>query len=327
MGMVQGAVPLGLMFGYIVASCAMWISAAQGGGSDGVSGCGRLACWRYPLLLQGVLTLPLALGALLYIPNAHLQFDRTAISGLNASQACAHLQHLLQNQLYLLLVFAMAGIYFVATGIQYWATVFLINDEQQNVYLVNTLYVGITGSAPVLGVFFGGCFVDRMGGYQHHRTKALRLQFIIAACTFTMAVVCALANTLLPFILSLVLVLFFGAALLPATMGMSLDVVEPGLRPACSAVTTILTNTFGFFLSPFVSGIVMNYSGNYRLGFRMVLLWSAWVVLLLGLATRESSLEQQGKSSSFCGCCCRGRPESSSGYAAVHTDTDDAETI
>ena len=67
-GMLQGAVPLGVMAGYALGAVSVWVAASPA--SSG--GCGALQCWRYPFLLQCVLV-ALVVGRMCAVPSEHFE--------------------------------------------------------------------------------------------------------------------------------------------------------------------------------------------------------------------------------------------------------------
>jgi len=87
---------------------------------------------------------------------------------------------------------------------------------------------GLCATAPVLGVITGGFIVDRMGGYKGARRTARALQvctvlgMLAMATGFTAAFIDQFALVLL----NLWLMLFFGAAVLPACTGIFISEVR-----------------------------------------------------------------------------------------------------
>ena len=63
---LQSTVPFGIMFGYLVATMALWV------GGTHPSSCHNLLCWRWPFVLQTVLVTPLIVG-LFIAPAAHFR--------------------------------------------------------------------------------------------------------------------------------------------------------------------------------------------------------------------------------------------------------------
>ena len=134
-----------------------------------------------------------------------------------------------------LIVLALTALFFVVTGIQFWATDFLITVMDGDKYAVMSLFVVTSATAPVAGVGFGGWFIDRCaGGFRgaRHRRNALRLVAVLGIC----ANLAAFPATLVPgaglyFVISMIwLLLFCGGACLPPLTGMFIDVVPAHLK-------------------------------------------------------------------------------------------------
>ena len=94
--------------------------------------------------------------------------------------------------MYYNLYLAMTCLYFVVTGVQYWVPSYMLIAINQSPEQVNLSFIICAGTAPTMGVFFGGWLVDRLGGYREpkQRVKALkiclifgRIEFIHILCT------------------------------------------------------------------------------------------------------------------------------------------------
>ena len=68
-GMVQGAVPMGIMLGYALGAISVWVAASPTLVGDV---CGGLLCWRIPFLVQAALVCVIVLR-LLFVPAKHLE--------------------------------------------------------------------------------------------------------------------------------------------------------------------------------------------------------------------------------------------------------------
>ena len=98
--------------------------------------------------------------------------------------AKAQLRAILSNRLFLSLTLSLCGLYFVVTGIQFWITDYLTTPVSEggigaDVGLVVICFALSSLTGPTLGVFFGGYYIDRHGGYanttgeQHGRPAQL----------------------------------------------------------------------------------------------------------------------------------------------------------
>ena len=130
---------------------------------------------------------------------------------------------MISNKIYVSLCLALSGLYFVVTGIQFWAPDYLksiigVDEQSVSIFFVVTCF-----SAPVSGVIVGGIVTTAFGGY--NTKKSFKLLRVIGA----LAVVCALIIPLLDdftAVGSLIwLLLFLGAFILPSLTGVMISSV------------------------------------------------------------------------------------------------------
>ncbi|CEG39081.1 major facilitator superfamily [Plasmopara halstedii] len=223
---------------------------------------------------------------------------------------------LLHIPVFCLIVFGLTTVYFVVTGVQYWSTIFMIKSLHASKYLVNGLFVIVSGTGPILGVFYGGWLIDRYGGYigVEQRAKALGLCMILGLTAFAISAVTTFFNDIYVTAGFLWLLLFFGGAILPACTGIFISVVPAEHRALASSFSVMIFNLFGYALSPYLTGLIMEWvisqqgqtktyfefcdeACAYRIGFRFCLCWSVWSVLCIGsawhLASREANEARQ----------------------------------
>ena len=107
------------------------------------------------------------------------------------------------------------------------------------------------------------------------------------------------------------LMLFCGGSILPACSGIVISAAPRRLRPLASSVAYASYNFFGYAASNYIPGLIMNFIINpvvdvdpdadglasvdtcnaactYRVGFRIVLLWSVWAFFCLTCGAVES---------------------------------------
>ncbi|KAG2835813.1 hypothetical protein PC119_g5031 [Phytophthora cactorum] len=215
---------------------------------------------------------------------------------------------LLHIPVFCLIVFGLTTVYFVVTGVQYWSTIFMIKSLHASKYLVNALFVVVSGTGPILGVFFGGWLIDRYGGYigVEQRAKALGICMILGLTAFAISAVTTFFDDIYITAGFLWLLLFFGGAILPACTGIFISVVPAEHRALASSFSVMVFNLFGYALSPYLTGLIMEWvisqqgqantyfqycdeACAYRIGFRFCLCWSVWSVLCLGSAWHIAS--------------------------------------
>ncbi|GMF41295.1 unnamed protein product [Phytophthora fragariaefolia] len=219
---------------------------------------------------------------------------------------------LIHIPVFCLIVFGLTTVYFVVTGVQYWSTIFMIKSLHVSKYLVNGLFVVVSGTGPILGVFFGGWIIDRYGGYigVEQRAKALGICMILGLTAFSISAVTTFFDDVYITSGFLWLLLFFGGAILPACTGIFISVVPAEHRALASSFSVMVFNLFGYALSPYLTGLIMEWvisqqgqpdsyfeycdeACAYRIGFRFCLCWSVWSVLCIGSAWHIASRQAE----------------------------------
>lgn len=239
MGILQAAVPLGVMAGYATAGTI--VNTVEG-----------TFAWRYAIQIQAILELPVIMG--LYFTNPH-DIDIVDTSILNRTTTIvapgdkpeadtkavridtiplAHLasfweqiRMLISNWLFIWITLALCSLYYVVTGIQYWITIYLIEILHANPIDVLILFSFTCISAPLVGVMVGSHLSDYMGGYKGgNLIVAIKLcvVFALLACIFSMPI--GYVGSLLYVAPPLWLLLFFGGALIPTATGINVNTVS-----------------------------------------------------------------------------------------------------
>lgn len=164
-----------------------------------------------------------------------------------------------------------------------------------------------------MGVFFGGWLIDQFGGYSgpYHQMQALRVCMVLGGAGCLAALPVSYVHNTFYIAVFLWLMLFCGGSILPACSGIVISAAPPRLRPLASSVAYASYNLFGYAASNYVPGLIMNFiidpsadadadtSGlgsvgscnaacTYRIGFRIVLLWSVWAFFCLTCGAIES---------------------------------------
>jgi len=186
---------------------------------------------------------------------------------------------LLSSPIYMACVCTLTALFFVVTGIQFWVTEYMTDVIGQEKSIVVPTF-GITSiTAPLLGVFLGGCVTDKLGGYRGDVEMARTLKAcFITGCLAALSAVCGAfipaqmvdINDPTPSFITLTgfiaLTLFFGGGLIPAATGVLVIAVSVELRELSSAGSMFFFQLFGYALSPLVSSIVMQiatFSDDY----------------------------------------------------------------
>lgn len=218
---------------------------------------------------------------------------------------------LVTSPVYMYLVLAMTALYFVVTGVQFWGTSYMTVALKAPLPLVQSTFIFCSASGPTSGVVFGGWLVDKVGGYRgsRHRIVALKVCFALGllGCVFATAV--SYVQSIELFVPCLWLALFFGGSTLPACSGISVAIVPRWLRPISASLSTAIFNILGYCMSLVLSGFIMQAAMTLLApcdsvcalvwGFRVILCWSFWSLLFLGMALRASLLHDHSRNSNI----------------------------
>ncbi|KAH7491984.1 hypothetical protein KRP22_002530 [Phytophthora ramorum] len=220
---------------------------------------------------------------------------------------------LLHHKVYVFIVMGLSGLFFVVAGIQFWTTLYLETNTKDSMYEIHLAYLLVSGTGPIMGVFFGGWLIDQFGGYSgpYHQMQALRVCMVLGGAACLAAIPVSYVHNTFYIAVFLWLMLFCGGSILPACSGIVISAAPPRLRPLASSVAYASYNLFGYAASSYVPGLIMNFiidpsadadtneSGlggigscnaacTYRIGFRIVLLWSVWAFFCLACSAFES---------------------------------------
>ncbi|RLN51311.1 hypothetical protein BBJ29_005121 [Phytophthora kernoviae] len=314
MSYLQGSVPMGVMLGYFAGTVSNWLVPES---------FSLIQTWRWPFLVQFLALLPINV-AIFFVPKKHLVIrsdgerepvgsgasilEEEFIEVYEQGAFSDGVYELLHIPVFCLIVFGLTTVYFVVTGVQYWSTIFMIKSLHASKYLVNGLFVVVSGTGPIFGVFFGGWIIDRYGGYigVEQRAKALGICMILGLIAFSVSAVTTFFDDVYITSGFLWLLLFFGGAILPACTGIFISVVPAEHRALASSFSVMIFNLFGYALSPYLTGLIMEWvisqqgqlgsyfetcdeACAYRIGFRFCLCWSVWSVLCIGTAWHIAS--------------------------------------
>ena len=195
---------------------------------------------------------------------------------------------LLSSALYMRLVFALSGLYFIVTGIQFWATIYMVEKVGANPLTVKTGFVLTSITGPLIGVFFGGWLIDKLGGYKDDSGQsgvvALRVCSYLGAGAVLFACISAFTLNFWIVLISIWLVLFFGGAILPALTGIIINAVGEECKNMASSFSMFMYNIVGYAMAPFLSGVVSDAANDMVWGWRLIMLMSIPSILCAVLA-------------------------------------------
>lgn len=305
MGILQCAVPLGVVLGYGVASIFQTI---------GIS----FFSWRFAIQLQAVLEIPLIVALKninpCYIDVVH---DKTIISSgqksprgeqaevrmdainiTNLAGFCEQLKMLATNLIFVFLTLALCSMFFVVSGIQYWVTLYMVKVLDANPIVVIVGFVVISTTAPICGVLTGGYIADYYGGYKGKNIKtAVRICVVFGLLAFIISIPSCFVQSVIAEIFLLWLLLFFGGCVVPSATGVIVNSMPKEYQSSSSSVSQLIFNFGGFFLSPLISAAIMDQFDNeiqaLTWGFRFTLSSSfislAFVLVAYFVISRDSN--------------------------------------
>lgn len=269
-GILQVAVPLGISLGYLTASLFIWLSID----------------WRWSIIIQALLELPLVVSinsiSPKYLNTLHDQdFSQLSETSMSSSflTLTHHLRLLAGNLTYVFLTLGLSSMIFVANGIQYWVSLYMLEVLNAGKLEVTLGFVLISTTAPIAGVLFGGIVSDYYGGYKGDNVNlAMKQGLVFAFLAFLAAGPAGFVRNVPWDFLFLWLLIFFGACVMPSAMGITVDSLPKELQSSGSALTQFLFNFGGFFLSPLASAMFMDNFSDRKLaltwGFRFTLSFS-----------------------------------------------------
>jgi hypothetical protein len=271
---LQISVPAGILVGYILGwGAIMWQDLYN---SDPTIGCGGLACWRWPFLVQALATVPLCV--LIQSLNSDL-FDIEDRKGKvgdndfdekNDVGCCTKIVQYFQDIFFIMshfyftvTVLIITTIYFLLMSIQYWGTDYMVVGRGYNEHRVMGWFIFSCATGPVFGSILGGMIVDCMGGYRGNITQRTKIVGFLTI-SLSIGVFCALISTtnpkagLLWVLCCLWCVLFFGGLAMPALGGMyAASIPSAKLKILGSAIQLVLVSVFAYFCCPVLAGHLM----------------------------------------------------------------------
>jgi len=165
----------------------------------------------------------------------------------------------MRNPYFVLLCVALTGLYYIITGIQYWATIYFEDYLQEDKTVVNVSYALISVTGPILGVIIGGNITTYFGGYQSE--KAMRASCVMALLCFCCSAPICFFTTFPPVAVLLWFLLFFGGGILPAMTGCMLSCVDQSQKTTANSIANLCYNLGGFMPGPFIYGILADNFG------------------------------------------------------------------
>lgn len=273
MGFLQASVPIGVVFGYLTA---------------GTLSIFNLFSWRFAIQIQSILELPLIVWFAHLNPEEIDIIDQSQ-DNLHLASLKDQLKMLFGNLLFLLLTFSLCCLYFVVAGVQYWVTLYMLKVLNIQFYIVIIVFVIVSVTAPISGVYAGGKIIEFFGGYKgKNLVDALWVCFISSLLASFCTLPASIATGPFGELVSLWMLLFFGAIIVPCATGVCVNCVEREYQANTSSFLQSCANVGGFFLGPLLGAVYMEKFEDeiegLRSGFRMVLSVSWIGCFLMGLS-------------------------------------------
>ncbi|KAG6574376.1 Major Facilitator Superfamily (MFS) [Phytophthora cinnamomi] len=208
--------------------------------------CHGIYCWRWPFLTQFALILPLSI-LIFFVPREHIRLRATRRRSIvivdadededtsleESTSRWSNLWLLLQHKVYVFIVMGLSGLFFVVAGVQFWTTLYLETNTDDSMYEIHLSYLLVSGTGPIMGVFFGGWLIDQFGGYSgpYHQMQALRVCMVLGGAGCLAALPVSYVHNTFYIAIFLWLMLFCGGSILPACSGIVISAAPPRLRP------------------------------------------------------------------------------------------------
>jgi len=264
---------MGVLFGYIISA---WLASTVG--------------WQYAFILQSACYVPLII-AIFITPKEYLevksseqehqphQNDTRSISTISL------VKQLLKKKLYVLIASALAGLFLIITGLQYWLSDYLqivYKIPEQEVYY----YFSLTClTAPFSGIVVNGFVMTAMGGYKN--PKSFTICLVVAFLGMLIALPIPFLNSKIWCYALIWLLLFSGAFLVPTLTGIMLNSVEESKKTTASSIATLGYNLFGYLPAPVIYGFISSRGSDIVLSSRYALgaILSTSIIIFIEIGT------------------------------------------
>jgi len=190
----------------------------------------------------------------------------------------------LSKPLFVCTMLAIACLFFVVTGLQFWISEYLIVTLVNDRGVVFAAFSIVSITAPTLGVMIGGHVSTSLGGYTGKH--ALQYCLVVAILGTVVAMPIPYFDSLWIIIPLLWLLFFFGGALLPTLTGVMISSIKLKARSIGSSIAQFMQNLLGYLPAPILYGLVVQESGgkSSRWGMVVLMSWSLLGVAFLSAA-------------------------------------------
>ena len=145
---------------------------------------------------------------------------------------------LAKNKAFILLTFALSGLYFIVTGVQYWLPDYLKTVLKIDPVAANLFYSIMSLCAPVLGVVIGGIIISKLGGYNDIRAQ--KSLMVMGGFAVLAALPIPFLDTFWVFGICIWVLLFFGGAIVPPLIGVMINSVGEYQKASANSISNSL---------------------------------------------------------------------------------------
>lgn len=194
------------------------------------------------------------------------------------------IREIITNPVYSFSCLAISNLLFISTAIIFWTSDYFHNVLNANSNQILGIFVFISLTGPILGIFFGGAVVQKYAnGYESKSSIVYCLIFSVSG--FLSSIPVGFIDNIWTFSLCLWSILFFGGAVIPNIQGIMISSLTPDLRASGNSISNTIQNLLGFLPAPIVYGLIYDKTKgvNPKIAMVSVLLYSVVGMICIGL--------------------------------------------
>ena len=138
---------------------------------------------------------------------------------------------------------------------------YLLDVLHINKTTADILFIVFCLTAPVAGILFGGCFIQRHGGYES--IKAMYFILMSTSICTVISIGVFFSTKITYFCVLMFLFLFFGSSISPCLGGSVLRSLPPELRGSGNSLQNIIVNIFGYTPGPYIYGFIYEKTKSF----------------------------------------------------------------
>ena len=197
---------------------------------------------------------------------------------------------LFNNKIYRSCLISICSILFIITGIEFWITDYMrkiLKQEDSKIFISFSI---ICLTSPTSGVLIGGFLIEKLGGYQNNK-KAIDLILKSSIISFGFGIFLPIFNNFIIFLILMWFTIFFGASIMPGLTGILLNSMDNNMKEEGNSITQFCYNLFGYFPSPFLYGIICDFTGGNNSKWGLVFLMCISFIGMFSLKKGKDYLE------------------------------------